>query len=954
MADEARVTIPGYQPVAGLGRTPSYGVWVRAIQTRLDRHVLLKILPLSAPEAQSFFDREIAAQVRLDGHGVLRVIDEGAAAPVRYLVVDEAGAEPLWESRPTPEDWLRVAGELEELYERTSSAGFALLPIPRESMRMLPSGHFTVADLGWVVAIDDPLPQHPRVPKELQGQPAAAAHNRHFLGVTLRELASAVPGCPRPLRAAAAQLERVGGGDGAAPPRLIRDLEPPAGRLPLPATLAIVAVVLLAAVFAFRFIGGDPRGPGDGNTEPVVVTGGNEQVADPSGAGSSDTSHETTTAAAEAAAAALEQRRQRELEAETRWSEIFGEGDDEPLPSLLEVGMTASLEQLRADFPDTAPAGRAQFVLRVVAATVEEAAWDWWRPRRERAAEVLATGNFARADAILAEDSPMLLPAAVAAERTVLRDQCRAGTAVARAALTEQAEAFRRVRDYAGAVAHITDKSQSLPDEPAGWADSALQSLHAERDLYERTVLDLAAARRTAFAHSMGGDWDAAVAAVPDVPPIFEKLAATAAALASLLGQAQVTASKVESVLSTAASTRKKVDVELRQVGAENVSVKGTVLSNEPVSFRLKLAGKTTTRECPWRQQTVPSLAALASVTDVEACLLLAFLGELERAVVFASSLTPPPQWLPHVEGFATAARGETISRLLREAEALYEDSRWEELAAAVDEVLALLTNQELKSRRGMLSRWLHGYWLHKGPGAAFTGATDSTWEEATETLTLQYDFKEESALSDWGVGARTQCEIKRRALLMQGALTLAPASMWPQPGGTSIFVENLEVRLAVKADRRVPNVNVVLWANRGARRNGVIAGLGFQPPGRHSIQGADGKVVLLPANVLGQSRLLETGRASARAFLSPTPKVRSATIQLLASARGTRYRLVWDGHLDREVEFPGDASPRGTVELRSYTSPIGVRSLQVTGKVRAQWFEAWRKLRIVEQLKAR
>ena len=44
----------GYQPIERLANTPSFGVWVRAIQTRMDRPVLLKLLPPGLPVPEQY------------------------------------------------------------------------------------------------------------------------------------------------------------------------------------------------------------------------------------------------------------------------------------------------------------------------------------------------------------------------------------------------------------------------------------------------------------------------------------------------------------------------------------------------------------------------------------------------------------------------------------------------------------------------------------------------------------------------------------------------------------------------------------------------------------------------------------------------------------------------------------------------------------------------------------
>ena len=167
------VTIPGYQPVELLGGAPSYGAWVRAVQVRMDRHVLLKVLKPGLPRAHEYFSREIGAVVRLDGEGVLRAIDEGTVRGFRYLVVDEAEGIPL-----TPaamggdEGWVELTKTALDLWRRVLERDCVLLPLPAISWRRLPAGDFAAADLGWLVPFEQQIPQHPALPAEIIDKPA--------------------------------------------------------------------------------------------------------------------------------------------------------------------------------------------------------------------------------------------------------------------------------------------------------------------------------------------------------------------------------------------------------------------------------------------------------------------------------------------------------------------------------------------------------------------------------------------------------------------------------------------------------------------------------------------------------------------------------------------------------------------------------------------------------------
>ena len=434
------------------------------------------------------------------------------------------------------------------------------------------------------------------------------------------------------------------------------------------------------------------------------------------------------------------------------------------------------------------------------------------------------------------------------------------------------------------------------------------------------------------------------------MPPIFTELAARGAGLSDLLKRAQETAAVVTKVLDEAISSRKKIEFLIAaEEGREEI--KGTVLESGSVAFKLKLSGKTTTRDFQWRDLTVPTLAQLAGVTEGEAALLIGLLGELDRAIAFAGALAPKPEWLASAARLADIMRWSQISRLQQECESLVSGKHWPELLVAVDELVGLLSEAELTEQRQRLSGWLHDYWISLGPGAAFPGASETAWDADSGVLTLPYQFTDESALSDWGTGPASQCEVKRRMLRVQGSLMLTPAEMWNQQGGSSIFEKDLDVKLVAKAANRVaPNINVVLWAQRGRPNLGVLAGLGFKPPGRFQVVNQEGVEFLTPANVLGAVRELEK-RAPKGLFVDIKPKVGSGTIQLQVNGNGDQFQMGFAKGTTETytVSFTGD--PQGTVELRTYVSVVAVRSLTIRGKVRDAWFRAWRDLQVAKQL---
>lgn len=141
--------IPGFQPlhIRGAGRL---GIWIEARQVRLDRRVLLKVLPAAERNLQQEFIREVQALVQLDGEGALRVIDEGAVGAARYVALDEGDAVRMTDPPQSQEHKHQLGLSLLDLYQRLHSLEIVAGPVPASALRRLPSGGFAVAELGAV------------------------------------------------------------------------------------------------------------------------------------------------------------------------------------------------------------------------------------------------------------------------------------------------------------------------------------------------------------------------------------------------------------------------------------------------------------------------------------------------------------------------------------------------------------------------------------------------------------------------------------------------------------------------------------------------------------------------------------------------------------------------------------------------------------------------------------
>ncbi|MFQ5654533.1 MAG: hypothetical protein ACE5GW_07360, partial [Planctomycetota bacterium] len=245
------------------------------------------------------------------------------------------------------------------------------------------------------------------------------------------------------------------------------------------------------------------------------------------------------------------------------------------------------------------------------------------------------------------------------------------------------------------------------------------------------------------------------------------------------------------------------------------------------------------------------------------------------------------------------------------------------------------------------MRRWLSGYWQERGAPAAFPGA-EGEWDRRARRLRLRYDFSGEEALADWR-GARRSSLLEQR----QGAMHVR-GSVWLAPGGTTgifegdlrVIAEMLPLQLAA------PNLNLVLWAREPAdSRAGLLFGLGFKPPKLASMM-RDETQVLLPANVIGPLVMAEGGITRALGYLRVVPRIERREVvrlEVASDARGSTLR--WNDRIrQRSAPYPNGLR-RGTVEIRTYTSSVLVRTMEIEGRVRAGWWGRWVKKRIASEL---
>lgn len=944
MADQARdgVVIPGYQPVEMLGRTPSFGVWVRAIQTRLDRHVLLKLLSGSAAPTQEAFSREIAALVRLDGNGVLRVIDEGAVGAVRFLVVDEAGGE--LPARLETGDWHEVARTYEDLYRQFGADQAVLLPLPPDTLRRLPSGHFVTGDLGWVVGVGEPLPAHPQVPTEWHGQPAELWHNAKFLGGTLKELSSKHGNCPRPLSQEFLALERLTESKDTVDPLAASPLssvaKPQQARVPAWAWLLGVVVMLAAGGWLASAFWEQDK-PSDTPTE----VGDQQQDPGP------ESPSEPERPQVEVVDPPQEQ--DKSGDAEARFSEILGppqenDEDDAEFAVVIDEKREQQLTQLIEEFPDTEAARRSARILEVARLASVQTTWHWWQRTRGPAQTALRAGNFALVEQTLGATPRPNLPTSIVTERAYLENSL-----VGRErALTQQLDiewaALCQSRKYAQVQADFAKREASWSSRQSEWVAAWKARLADESQRYQAAASALAVAERNMFQRAEEGAWEPGLAAIGElaVGPDFPELSERSAAWSSRLRRAFEVARTFDAGLRKLEESGKNLTFAL--VGEDPVRGKVTGFESA-TSFVIKVDGRRSNRTLSWRSLRRASFTDVierngASVDPDDLLLLVFFLGDVRRSATALVELDPAPEWASDVLRVADSRRVELLTQRLALAGEHAGKGQWEKFESTLQDLLQVLTVADFDRERKLFEGWFQKLWNARGPGVAFPGARTSEFSDGV--LSLTYDFRQEGAAQDWQRGdRRTKVEEKRGTLLLRGSVWLVPAEAWGK-SRSDIFQGALETHAEMQArNPESPNLNVILWSQLPlAHESGVLFGLGFHPQKLHQLPLApDKSPVLLPANVIGVAAEIERGLQAH--YVSVNPKVARRSTVIHAKIDGDACRLGWkdsDQELGSCQTSYSKERRRGTVQFRSYASSVLIRSVRVAGRLNSSWWEAW------------
>jgi hypothetical protein len=939
------VTIPGYQPVELLGAAPSYGAWVRAVQVRMDRHVLLKVLKPDLPVAHEFFAREIQAVVRLDGDGVLRAIDEGTVRGFRYLVVDEAEGIPLSDSVLGGEEgWAEFARTSLDLWRRILERECVLLPTGIESWRRLPAGDFAAADLGWLVPIGEEAPDHPRLPESLRGRPlrpqdavstfiAAGEGFAAELGLPL----------PGPWRRAMQALAEVP--EDAQFEDVLRALAEAKGEIAPPRTRRVAGAVAASLALVGALVWGTielTREPEAGTELATVPVGGGEIGPTPA----LEVPPETPETE--------EQRNAREARERELSAAVTLEGledsllldEDDLLPfGPLPPDKVSGLRALQAEFPGTRAASDASLLLEWHELGRDEEL----RGRLHRTVEQvdleLSLGRVGPAEVAVQELAEEVgapgvegaSPFEVALRS--LEDWVLAAGLSQRSTLAARIEAAIEERSFRPMAKEMGRAVPSLASGDRAWGEEVRRELLAAAERYERIAAAVAGGIRESGNLAAAASFPAAVAAVGAVEgeSEFEELERRRRAWARVVEEGLAVAQAVAESLRAPDRAERAFNYLLR----DGSSVRGRVVGTDGVTFTIKLDGRRSEVPLRWLDFAPQQWSELAggALTEERVLLVEALLGR-EESLERATRLAPPPDWTIELQLRSKRAANVGLGRLLetgREAHA-----RGDHAAArgAAREIVVSIPVDLWGADRAEMEEWCRLHWESVGPVDAFDGAR-MRWSEGG-SITLEYDFDDDRVPRGWIAerpGGGT-LRIGRGGLVVQG-------SVWLAPGGESeLFERSMVVRAEVTAAvAAAPNVNFVLFArSSGVHGAGDLFALGYKPPPPLA-QRIDGEIpVFLPANVIGPVAAAERGRGGQLAHARDTPKVPAGkSLFLEVSSVDAGLTLDWKGTLLHEAPYPRTKElRRGTIQLRTYGSPLRIESLAIEAQLARSWWSRW------------
>lgn len=926
-----QVTIPGIVPRRVHGASPSFGTWLEGHQERLDRQVLLKVIPPRNKEAAAALELEIEGLLHLAGEGVPLVIDEGESAGVPYLIVEDADGVPLSPgSVSSDEDWQLLGELLFSIEERVATLEKLLLPVPFTALRRLPSGGFALLELGWLVPFGETIPDLPQVPERVRLEQARPEHRQRFLAASMTTIGNGLGGAPVGWRQAISLLQRERDVDRDALENALGEAAQSSTRLPW-----LVAVILLLVVsWSLLQRGSQLLTP---NPQKVAREDAGDPVEVPEEGRSGDNSSLNAGEGRPSGGRSDQAQGERE---ESAWKQLqiaLPEATHLELPLLPLV--EEQLERLLDDYPDTFAAGRASRALDHQRWARLQEALEKWLPLREVAGAALGGSDLAAAESALLEARNLIpggfAPGGVAAEMEGLQERIIDEGQQAFLELERDVLEALEERRFIPAAAIISDREFRMPRLQQEHCQDLRELVTAMGERYRGCVEHLQESRDqalAAFANPLGPTSSmSAIDGLEEFPDLQK--------LHRRWRKHFHDGERFQASLLQAARARLEGGQVALYQPVAGEPIRAAVEEVRSHSLIVRPAGSRVEKELAYSSLTRANLDALLAEggveqSDADSGLLLFLLGnpaEALKAIDNGEGQTwrEDARWLLRRQHLAERDRLLELGR---------QKSGRGDLSGARDEALRIAgsTPRDLIIPvERELGLWCREYWQQQGPGEAFPGAK-LLWKPERE-IDLEWNFSGGASSDCWrGLDADSDVKLKGGILLLRGSHRLESEGL-PLP-----FARRLKVtwRVAYR-DSSSPNLNLVLWTSgEQDGGEGLLAGVGFRPQGLAAIAGSDGEV-LLPANLLGPLGAVSSGRMEKLAPPRIDPRIPVQTpVDIVVESGPAGSELKVGGKT--VIAFEPTPRPHGTVEIRTYDSTLLVASIAISGELAEEEWQLW------------
>ena len=881
--------IPGFQPL-GIRGGGELGIWIEARQVRLDRRVLLKVLPASESHLESEFLREVRAMVQLDGRGVLRVIEEGQAGKARFVALDEAGSLRPEPGMLAPNEVVQLAAMLLSLHLEVAELGIRPGSIPVESLRRLPAGGFVVCELGRTGS---------------QAGEVDAEQTRAAISETLRrwcrhlDLESPVEPLIEELRQASLSL-----------PQLLQKWQqqvPSSTGTPAlrtwpkrPGSASAVAFLFLALVL----IAGLSTGVFEPGSEPVS----NSVI--PEVPNISKVPNDTPDPD-------LPDPRVPSSVAE-------GAGDRDPQA---EAGASGSREN---SSPPVSESRSESSAVKVVAPTWDQVILEEQQQAQWKMLQEQVDPGFLPADRLLLAETSGRDRDLAALLRALLWQELRL--------LSREGKKFQeecQKYELSAAASTLARLKSCLPGKDLTEFEALLGEARENLEKQEKLWADF---QRTALEESLANGNPVLDRGDRDGVPLtrYDRLKQ------DLIRELEETGALEQRVLQNMRATlSSEAPNEILLEGGG--TIKGRLLEVKPGRLVVKPVGRKDPRSLRWSeidrswadQWLIPEDGPVGDADQARLSLVWGGLKGVDSGAVYAGLS-------PLLQGAISVTREQRKTEGLQRLQKWTEAREWDRLRSEVEALVSQFSTQGwTSSEKRILERGWISPLLESGPRSLnlFPGAAEVRWQPVPETGDFELDVYWDSGAGirqDWSGGTGGDLrEARGGGVLIRGEISLVTPLL---------FEGQIRVQLeGVVTVREKPNLNLIFWSGSDVP---VWFGLGFRPPERSSYTSA-GETVLLPAH--GIMKVPDMALPDTESGESPLPfplpvmgprltPGQLLQVELEDGSEGTRMSL--NGR--RLLELPAEDRPRrGGLSFQTYDSPVMLRALRVRGGVSGDQWQA-------------